>query len=190
MKKILLSFLFLIFSVNGVCGVNLSLFGGERYYLSNTHSPYNEQFSRGARLDFGKAAWPINLALDFYITNHSDLHYINSNLTELDVTLMEIRAGIRKYYGKGIRFMIGGGVENMDYTRKEKSAAGSSRCHAETGFNLFKNGFWAEAGFDYTLGKFVTAGFKLDYSNGHVGCHNRTVDLNAINGGLYLGLTW
>jgi hypothetical protein len=191
MKKILLPFLFILtFSAEAFCGMNLSLYGGEHYYLGNEHKPYNEQFTKGVRLDFGKNTWPVNIAFDFYITNHNDLHYINGALTELDVTLTEMRLGFRKYFGQGLRFMIGGGADNMEYIRKEGTTLGKTRCSASTGFTLLKNGFWAEAGLDYALGKFAVVGLKADYSNGHIGCDGSTVDLNAVNGGIYFGISW
>ncbi|MDR2401709.1 MAG: hypothetical protein LBD73_08685 [Deferribacteraceae bacterium] len=191
MGKILLSvFLAVFFSAPAFAGLTLSIFGGERYYLGNMHKPFNEQFTRGVRLDFGKNTWPVNIALDFYITNHNDLHYINNTLAELDTTLTEIRIGLRKYYGKGLRLLIGGGIENMEYVRKESSVSGSPKCSASTGYTLFKNGMWAEAGLDYAIGKFVVVGLKADYSNGYVSCGSRTVDLNAVNGGVYLGVSW
>jgi hypothetical protein len=191
MTKLFLTILLVIFfSANAFCGLTLSLYGGERYYLSSEHKPYNEQFTRGVRLDFGKDTWPVNLAADFYLTNHSDLHYINSELTELDTTLTEIRLGLRKYFGKGMRFMLAGGIENMEYIRKEKTLSGSSRCFDSTKFNLFKNGVWVETGADYTLGKLAVIGVKVDYSNGYVHCGGSTIDLNAVNGGIYLGITW
>jgi hypothetical protein len=194
MMKVLLAVLsVLALSTEAICGLTLSIYGGERFYLGNNHEPFNEPFTKGARFDFGKTGWPANIALDFYITNHSDLHYINGALTDLDTTLTEIRIGLRKYYGQGLRFLIGGGIENMEYKRKDHRSiadGGSSSCSASTGYTLFKNGVWAEAGVDYALGKVVVLGLKADYSNGYLSCYNRTINLNAINGGVYLGITW
>ena len=168
----------------------LTVFAGEKLTDSKQWKPVNEQFLKGVRLDLGDSTQFANLALDYYISTDEKLAFENDNLTNFVAKTEEIRIGIRSYFGQKIRLFGAGGIANITSSLSKQSARGENICHGSTGYNLFSNGVWIEAGADYAIGNIFIAGLSASYSEGRIKCDGKNHQIGGVNIGAYFGISF
>lgn len=156
---------------------NVNAFLGGKSLDENDWGAVNGQVEIGTTLDFRKAAWPVNAAIDF-LYSKGDGIFISS-----EGSTWELDPGIRKIFDNlgYVKPFVGGGpaIIHGEYTN------GVSLGGNDTGL-----GFWIDGGLYFTLGRNFNIGGEIRYSKANVTISGDDKDAGGIHYGLILGYHW
>jgi hypothetical protein len=150
----------------------------------------DSQGAFGVATSFGKPAWPVAIALDYYGSAHYDDVLVNAPpLAEVDLTQMtwEFDFGVRKIWKAGkARPFVGGGFALLG-ARQEVPVPGTLLTVDDDDATP---GLWINGGSFWRLGKKFNIGVDLRFSAGEVKLFGRDVEAGGAMLGLILGWGW
>ena len=178
---ILLSLNSSLVSASGYSGnINLSL--GTKEISSPDWSGDESLNSLGIIANFKEDSWPVNIAIDAFVSFSEDLSEDN-----YEVSTSEYHLGFRKnwdiaplnispYLGGGLAIAFGSLDEEID--GKKKNDIDRSI------------GAWVGVGANYKLMDRVSIGADIRYSDAEYKLHNKNFDANGISSAISIGYVW
>ena len=194
MKKALVlfttSFLLLIPAI-GVCeskgwAGNLSGYLGYKDLDKDDWKPVDGQAEIGVLLDFRPKHWPVNIAIDYLVSDEYELRSISGSFVRIDGETSELAIGIRKVFEvfPTFRPYIGASVA---YIRGEyefnQFPARSSDDDSAMGYVINAGVYWAFA-------EHLQIGLDLRYSRAEIKLFGADVEAGGVHAGVTFGLRW
>jgi len=170
-----LSFVFLV--TPAMAGGDVNVFFGQRSIsdddLEDLEVDEPDQFGVVVSLDFD---WPVALAIDLLSSSDDNSEtfvyqypgYTYTVKYKVDVDILELDVGVRKFWGEKLRPYVGGGLAYAQLDGQLKADAMFDP-GPEFSFTLLDDsdsdiGFWLNGGFVYTLRRF-NVGVDIRYSD-------------------------
>lgn len=145
--------------------------------------PVEDQGALGAEVTFGREAWPIWIAIDYFATAgvQEDIQIFGIPSQDIVGSTVEFDLGVRKIWGKKkTRPFLGGGVgligATLDLDIDDDSDATA--------------GLWINGGVFWRLGSRFNIGGTVRYSDAEVTIFDQDVQAGGFTYGLLLGWGW
>jgi hypothetical protein len=149
-------------------------------------APVEDHGAIGAEVAFGREAWPVWIAIDYFATagvqeNVPVTVFGFTSTQDIEASTVEFDLGIRKIWGKHrTRPFLGGGVgligATLDLGVDDDSDATA--------------GLWAGGGVFWRLGSRFNIGGTVRYSSAELEIFDRDVEAGGFTYGLLLGWGW
>jgi opacity protein-like surface antigen len=175
----LLALALLSFAPAAVAGGGQAVLMYGQKSLDNDFSPVEDQDALGVAISFQVGDWPVMLAVDIitsddaapytYTYGYSGYTYDYNHL--YDVETMEIDLGVRKFFGNKLRGYVGGGLAYLDMDAKNTLQSADLQQPFPVPALLINDsdstiGYFLNVGGQYNIGKGLTLGIDLRYSDG------------------------
>jgi hypothetical protein len=149
--------------------------------------PVDSQGAFGAQVTFGREAWPVWIAIDYFVSTAVEERVpvnVFGFTSDQDIAgaTVEFDLGIRKIWGKGkhTRPFLGGGIGLVGGTLDLDIVDDSDYTAAP----------WADAGVFWRLGRRFNIGGTVRYSKADVTIFDEDVRVGGFTYGLLLGWGW